>query len=210
MKCIRGGEELSRLVIIDDGSTDKTYSIIKKYVKEKKQLIALHKENSGHGATLLYGYHYALGHGADYIFQTDSDGQTDPSEFHEFWEMRKEYEMVIGHRNKREDGISRIIVTKVLKAVLYICFRVSVIDANTPYRLMQAATLKECIAVIPNDFNLSNVLLSVIYEKRKYSVKYVPISIKPRQGGVNSINLKRIFSIGKKAVIDFMKINKAI
>ena len=39
-----GGEELSRLVIIDDGSTDKTYSIIKKYVKEKNNLLLYTKK----------------------------------------------------------------------------------------------------------------------------------------------------------------------
>ena len=37
------------------------------------------------GATVLYGYKYALKNGADYIFQTDSDGQTLPEEFEPFW-----------------------------------------------------------------------------------------------------------------------------
>ena len=31
--------------------------------------------------------------------------------------------------------------------------------------------------------------------------------VKPRQGGVNSINMKRIFKIGWKALGDFRKIN---
>lgn len=38
----------------------------------------LTKQNEGHEPTVLYGYRYALEHGADYIFQTDSDGQTNP------------------------------------------------------------------------------------------------------------------------------------
>ena len=37
----------------------------------------------------LKGYHYAVDAGADYVFQTDSDGQTLPEEFWQFWENEK-------------------------------------------------------------------------------------------------------------------------
>lgn len=157
----------SRLVIINDGSKDDTYEIMLDCAKTRPQLIPLTKKNGGHGSTVLYGYHYALEQGADYIFQTDSDGQTVPEEFWMFWEHRKHYDMVIGHRNNRQDGISRIFVTKVLKLTLKVCFGVTVVDANTPFRLMKAETLKENIDLIPDGFNLSNVVLSVIYAKKK-------------------------------------------
>ncbi len=197
----------SRLIIIDDGSKDETYKIIKNSAKKRKQLIALTKENSGHGSTVLYGYNYALSNNADYIFQTDSDGQTNPLEFWDFWNFRKEYDMIIGYRNKRKDGLSRIVVTKTLKLVIRFCFKVNVTDANTPFRLMSNRTLKECIKLVPKDFNLSNVILSVIYEKKKMSVKYIPITFRERQGGVNSINIKKITKIGFKALKDFKEIN---
>lgn len=197
----------SRLVIIDDGSKDETYKIIKNSAKKRKQLIALTKENSGHGSTVLYGYNYALSNNADYIFQTDSDGQTNPLEFWDFWNLRKEYDMIIGYRNKRKDGLSRIVVTKTLKLVIRFCFKVNVTDANTPFRLMSNRSLKECIKLVPKDFNLSNVILSVIYEKKKMSVKYIPITFRERQGGVNSINIKKITKIGFKALKDFKEIN---
>ena len=197
----------SRLVIIDDGSKDETYKIIKNSAKKRKQLIALTKENSGHGSTVLYGYNYALSNNADYIFQTDSDGQTNPLEFWDFWNLRKEYDMIIGYRNKRKDGLSRIVVTKTLKLVIRFCFKVKVTDANTPFRLMSNRSLKECIKLVPKDFNLSNVILSVIYEKKKMSVKYIPITFRERQGGVNSINIKKITKIGFKALKDFKEIN---
>lgn len=202
--------ESSRLIIIDDGSRDSTYNIMQEYAKTKPLLLPLTKPNSGHGATVLYGYHYALDHGVDYIFQTDSDGQTLPSEFEPFWSQREQFDMVIGWRNNRQDGISRIFVTNTLKLVIRLCFGVAVTDANTPYRLMKANTLSKYIGLIPKDFNLSNVLLSVIYAKKALKVKYIPITFQPRQGGVNSINLKRIFGIGRRAVKDFWRINKSL
>ncbi len=203
-----GGE--SRLVVLDDGSKDRTYSILKDACAEHPLLVPVKKENQGHGATVLYGYRYALEQEPDYIFQTDSDGQTDPREFWEFWEQREAYDMVIGHRCRREDGRSRVFVTQVLKLVIRLCFHEDVTDANTPFRLMKAEVLREQIRLIPENFNLSNVILSVIYAKKGLRVKYIPITFRPRQGGENSINLKKIFGIGCQAVRDFWKINRML
>jgi glycosyltransferase involved in cell wall biosynthesis len=200
----------SKLVIIDDGSRDATYSIMKEEAKIRPGFEALTKPNGGHGATVLYGYHYGIEQGADYIFQTDSDGQTIPEEFWEFWKLRNKNAMVIGYRKKRQDGLVRIFVTRTLKLVLQVCFHVSVKDANTPFRLMKADILKENIELVPKDYNLSNVLISVIYGKKKLSVKYLPITFRPRQGGVNSINMKKIFHIGIQAMKDFNAMNKYI
>ena len=200
----------SKLVIVNDGSKDGTYNKLLELQKIYPQLEPLTKPNSGHGATLLYAYNYAVEQNADYIFQTDSDGQTLPSEFGPFWEERKLYDAISGHRNHREDGCSRVIVTKVLKLVIRLTFGVSITDANTPYRLMPRKTLEKYLPKIPKDFFLSNVLLSVLLVKNKDNVKFVPITFRPRQGGKNSINMKRIFKIGWQAVKDFRQLRKTI
>lgn len=203
-----GGD--SRLVIVNDGSKDSTLSLVQQAAIIRPQLVPLDKENGGHGAAVLFGYQYALEHGADYVFQTDSDGQTLPEEFQAFWEQRQDYDLIIGHRKGRQDGLSRVVVTKTLKAVIAACFGVSVRDANTPYRLMSAQTLRENIRLIPEGFNLSNVILTVVYTKKKMRILYIPITFQPRQGGVNSINLPKICKIGAKALSDFRKINRSI
>lgn len=203
-----GGE--SRFVIIDDGSKDSTYSKLLKAAETRPMLVPITKPNGGHGSTIMYGYKYALEQGADFVFQTDSDGQTLPEEFWQFWDNRNNYDMVIGHRKGRQDGISRVFVTKTLKLVCLLRFHVNVKDANTPFRLMKADKLAEVVKQIPDDYNLSNVVISVAFEKRGYAVKYFPITFRPRQGGVNSINMKKIFKIGKKAWKDFASLNAYI
>lgn len=200
----------SRLLIIDDGSKDSTYEILKELANSREALEPLTKPNGGHGATILYGYKYAVDKGADYVFQTDSDGQTLPDEFWSFWESRKEWDMGIGHRKGRQDGISRIFVTKTLKFVLWLFFHVRIKDANTPYRLMKASVLKKQLHLIPEGYNLSNVMISVIYARRGLKVHYRPITFRPRQGGVNSINMKRIIRIGRQAIRDFRRINQVL
>ena len=53
------GEE-SRLVVIDDGSNDSTLSVLRAEASKRPQLVVKHKENSGHGPTILAGYKYAI------------------------------------------------------------------------------------------------------------------------------------------------------
>ncbi len=205
----RYGNE-SRLVVIDDGSRDDTFKILTELSSKMPRLTALTKPNKGHGATLLYGYKYALDNGADYVFQTDSDGQTLPSEFEPFWIARDKYDISIGYRNKRRDGISRVFVTKILRLVVYICFKVYVLDANTPYRLMNAESLRENLRYIPEDYFLTNVALSAIYKKRRQKVHFIPITFRPRQGGVNSINIMKIIKVGLSSIRSFIVINDKV
>ncbi len=200
----------SKLVIINDGSKDHTLEKLNKLKTELRDLEVLDKENGGHGDTILYGYEYAIEKKADYIFQTDSDGQTLPSEFWGFWEKRKDYAAMIGRRISREDGIARIFVTKVLKLVLFLIFWLKIPDANTPFRLMNYEILAKYYPMIPKHFNLSNVMLTVLFMKNEEKVKFEPITFRPRQGGVNSINLKKISKIGIQAIKDFSRIKKEL
>lgn len=198
----------SRLIIVDDGSKDSTFKIMKDLEKDFPCFNAITKPNSGHGATCLYTYDYSINKGADFIFQTDSDGQTSPEEFWQFWNQRNDYDFIVGSRKGREDGISRKIVTRVLKLFVLVTMGVYVEDANTPFRLMRTDVLKKHIKLVPKDFFLSNVLLSSIFVLKKEKCKWIPITFKDRQGGVNSINIPRIIKIGFKAMSDFVKAKK--
>lgn len=204
------GAEGSKLLVIDDGSRDATGEKLDALKSEFPLLEVRHKPNSGHGPSILVGYKYAISEGADYIFQTDSDGQTEPSEFPDFWDLRRKYEMIVGYRRDREDGFGRIVVTRVLRALIFLTFRVYVKDANTPFRLMKASVLEKEIKYVPKDYFLTNVLISVIFTKRKYRIKYLPITFRPRQGGTNSIDLGKITGIGLKSLKDFVKLDRII
>ncbi len=204
--CTEGNE--ARLVIANDGSKDATYSKMQSLQSDFPYLVSLDKANSGHGATVLYLYRYAIAHGANYVFQTDSDGQTRPEEYWQMWNNRENYDFQIGTRGGRQDGLSRVFVTKTLRLVVWLMFREWVKDANTPFRLMKADKLQAIMECIPEDYNLANVAVSAIAVKWNYKIGWYPITFRPRQGGVNSINMKRIFKIGIKALTDFKQINK--
>lgn len=201
-------EGQSRLVVINDGSKDNTYELLCACAKDRPLLVPLTKPNGGHGPTLLYGYRYAVDQDADYIFQTDSDGQTDPAEFEQFWNQRGRYDAVIGNRTERGDGKSRKFVENVVCLLLGLIFGVTVPDANAPYRLMKADLVAQYIGKLPENFNIPNIMLTTYFVYYKEKVKFIPITFKPRQGGTNSINVKKIVKIGWQAVRDFRKLKR--
>lgn len=73
-KCLKSIDNQSyqkfEAIIVNDGSKDKSDSIIKKYIKDKKQFIYLTKENGGLSDARNFGIKYASG---DYIIFLDSD-----------------------------------------------------------------------------------------------------------------------------------------
>jgi glycosyltransferase involved in cell wall biosynthesis len=200
----------SRLVVVNDGSKDKTYEKMQEYAKTHPLFIPLTKENGGHGSTVIFAYDYAIKNGADWIFQTDSDGQTNPDEFEAFFEERNDYDAIFGNRTKRGDGASRAFVEKVVCFLVRSIFGVKVPDANAPFRLMKAEKVKEYLCKLQPDFNLPNIMMTTYFVYYKDKVKFNEISFKPRTKGKNSINIKKIIKLGRKAVKDFYALKKEL
>lgn len=198
----------SRLVIFNDGSKDNTYEKGKALMSELPLFQMETKPNSGHGPTVIYAYNYAIKAGADYIFQTDSDGQTNPDEFEAFWNDKDKFDGIFGVRSKRGDGKSRAFVEKVVCFLLRLYFGVKVKDANAPFRLMKADVVAKYLKKLPEDYNLPNIMMTTYFKYYGETTDFKEISFKPRTAGKNSINLKRIIKIGWKALGDFRRLKK--
>jgi len=67
---------VDKIVIVDDGSTDKTREL----AKTQGAKVLSHIINRGQGAALATGNQYALANGADIIIHFDADGQFLPEE----------------------------------------------------------------------------------------------------------------------------------
>lgn len=205
---IEDKNEESRLVIADGGSKDDTLKILYKLQEKYPKLEVFSKPGTDHGTKLIFLYKYAIEHGADYIFQTDSDGQTLPAEFPAFWELRDKNDIILGNRSAREDGTDRVFVEKVLRFILWMFFGIKTPDANAPFRLMKADVVNKYIDWLPDDFNLPNAMLVVYFHYFKDKVAYRFVTFRPRQGGKNFINVKRIFNIGWVSLGNFRMLRK--
>ena len=200
---LEGKKAESRLVVADSGSTDSTHEILLHLKETHPQLEILENTGKQHGPKLIALYNYAVKCGADYIFQTDSDGQTDSAEFEAFWQLREKYDAILGYRCVRGDGKSRDFVEKVVCFLLRLYFGIKVPDANAPFRLMKSEVVARYMDRFEDDYNLPNIMLTTFFAFYKEKLTFRTISFKPRQAGTNSINIKKIIKIGWKALGDF-------
>lgn len=200
----------SRLVIADSGSVDRTHKLLKESQRTYTKIDLLSHTEKQHGPKVIALYDYALRQNADWIFQTDSDGQTNPDEFKNFWALRSEYDVILGERKVRGDGRFRAFTEYVVCMLLKLYFGVHIKDANAPFRLMKANVVKKYLHRLPPDYNLPNIILTTYFSYYHEKMCFQEISFKPRQGGKNSINFFKIIQIGWKALGDFRYFKKNI
>jgi len=200
----------SRLVIADSGSTDDTHDILKKLQIQYPQIDILENTERQHGPKLIALYKYAISQGATYIFQTDSDGQTNPAEFDAFWNIRNKHDAIIGHRTERGDGKDRAFVEKVVCLLLRLYFGVKVPDANAPFRLMKSSLVEKYIGRFDDSYLLPNIMLTTFFAHYKENISFSEISFGAREKGKNSINILSITKIGLNALFDFARFKKTM
>ncbi|MFT4660290.1 MAG: glycosyltransferase involved in cell wall biosynthesis [Patiriisocius sp.] len=100
------------IIVIDDGSNDTTWDMLKKYCSEGSNLKAIKfKRNYGKSAALSAGFEKAVG---SVVFTMDADMQDSPEEISEMRRMIVEdgYDLVSGWKKVRHDPITKTIPTK--------------------------------------------------------------------------------------------------
>lgn len=186
----------SKLVIFNDGSKDNTLGVLENIKNKYPNLIVIDKSNSGHGPTCSLAYKYVIAANAEWVFQTDSDGQTKSSEFWYFWEKRNAFDFIIGYRAKRGDGLARQFISHVLKTLIFLIFKVIIKDANTPFRLMKIERLRRYMPLVPDNYFLANTLLSILITKNGEKILWQEITFAPRPCGSSSIPLIKFGKLG--------------
>lgn len=129
------------VVVVDDGSTDKTVNVLSGLKKSHKNLIVIcHEKNMGYGAAVYDGLCAAKN---ELIFFTDSDCQFDMDELDEFFKKIDEYDVVIGYRKNRSEGWRRKMNAKGWALVCYVALGVKHRDIDCAFKLIKKSALQE-------------------------------------------------------------------
>jgi dolichol-phosphate mannosyltransferase len=181
------------ILALDDGSKDQTAASLKT-LQEKwgSKLEWMSQTNSGHGPTILKGYRIAVERHVPWTFQIDSDGQCDPQYFSQFWQARDNHDFIAGNRMRREDGAGRVVVSTVLRAVVFLVSRVYCRDANVPYRLMRTSAIAPLLEKIPASSFFTNVAISVLAARAGLRIATIPIVFRDRQGGTTTVSYRKM------------------
>jgi glycosyltransferase involved in cell wall biosynthesis len=98
IKCILKNTK-NDLIVIDDGSIDESYLILKKAFRKNNRIKLLHHIlNLGKGAAMKTGAEKAWELGAGAIIFIDADGQHNPKHLKRFQKKLEEYSIVFGYR----------------------------------------------------------------------------------------------------------------
>jgi glycosyltransferase involved in cell wall biosynthesis len=189
-------EDRFKLLIINDGSKDKTASILDELTANYPNLIPKHQLNGGHGNAIFNGYQMATDMNPDFVFQTDSDDQFDPKDFPNFWDKRNESNFVLGFREVRHDDPFRLIITRILKFSLLFIYGTYIHDANIPFRLIRTSYLKKLLAALPKKVPFApNIFLSVLAKKAGQKLFDIPVLHKERETGEVSIRHMKLLKV---------------
>jgi dolichol-phosphate mannosyltransferase len=185
-----------KLLIINDGSKDKTGLILDELSCEYPNLIAKHQLNGGHGNAIYNGYQMAVEMNPAFVFQTDSDDQFDPKDFHHFWEKRHASNFVLGYREVRHDDPFRLLITRILKLSLLFIYGTYIHDANIPFRLVKTDFLRKLLNALPKQIPFApNIFLAVLAKKAGEKLFDISVLHKERETGEVSIRHMKLLKV---------------
>lgn len=171
------------IIVIDDGSTDNTFSVAKNTpgVKALK-----HPYNKGNGAAVKTGIMNAQG---EKLVIIDADGQHDPKHIPEMLKLLEKYDLVVGARETfgiGRRGFGNILVSKLASYLSSI----NIPDLTCGFRAFRKEKMLEFITLLPNGFSLPSTS-TLAFATSGYNVKFIPINANVRQGGKSSIRVTK-------------------
>jgi glycosyltransferase involved in cell wall biosynthesis len=84
------------IICINDGSTDSSLSIIKKYAAKDPRIVVIDKKNSGYGDSMNQGLKKASG---EYIGIVESDDWAEPDMFEKLYKLAKKHDVEVVKSN---------------------------------------------------------------------------------------------------------------
>jgi dolichol-phosphate mannosyltransferase len=187
----------SELVVVNDGSRDRTGAILDGLAAGDARIRVIHKANGGHGPALRTGIDAAQG---DRLFLIDSDRQIPLSAFQPLWDaVESGRDAAFGIRTHRQDPTLRLWLTRVIRYVLPILFGARITDANVPFKLLRRPVWEGARPLLPPDTLAPSLFLAVYAASRHYDEAYIPVPHRERQTGTVSIRRWRLIKFCARA-----------
>jgi len=124
------------VIVVNDGSKDRTASILDELARLYPELRIIHHEcNRGYGGALRSGFEAAR---KELIFYTDGDAQYDPAELEQLWHrLTPDVDLVNGYKISRSDPWHRIVIGRLYHHTVKLAFGLRVRDVDCDFRLMR-------------------------------------------------------------------------
>ena len=175
------------IVVVDDGSTDRTAGV----AADRGAHVLRLPFNLGIGGAMQTGFRFAFEHGYDVAVQIDGDGQHDPSQLPKILApvLSGEADLCVGSRftgdGAYRSSFARRIGIKIFAGVVSAVVRQKVTDTTSGFRAVNRRGITLFAADYPHDY--PEVEATVMLVKHKLRLTEVPVAMRERSGGASSI-----------------------
>lgn len=191
--------EKSRIVFVDDGSSDGTWKLIEQLYTAHREIVGLRfAHNRGHQNAILAGMMYAKDY-CDYTITIDADLQQDINAMEHFiGEYEMGSEIVFGVRNSRNtDGFfKKLSATMFYKIMRFMGARIY--ENSADYRLMSAKALDALSA-----YDEVNLFLRGIIPDIGLKTSVVYFDVFPRRQGESKYSLSKMVTLAADGITSF-------
>ena len=174
-------EELRKpyeMIFVDDGSVDRSRNIIREMAAQYPQIRLLgFKKNCGETAADTAGLKEARG---KVVITIDADLQNDPKDIPRMVEYLKEYDMVTGWREKRDDPWVKRITSKIANGIRNWVSGETIHDSGCTFR----AYKQECLQNLKLYKGMHRFMPTLV-KMEGFRVIEIPIAHHPRKFGVS-------------------------
>jgi len=166
------------MIFVDDGSADRSRHLLKEMVSQYPQIRILgFKKNCGETAAGAAGLKEARG---EIVITIDADLQNDPKDIPTMLKYLKDYDMVTGWRQKREDSWVKRITSKIANRIRNQLSGETIQDSGCTFR----AYKRECLENIKL-FKGMHRFMPTLVKMEGFRVIEIPIAHHPREFGAS-------------------------
>lgn len=168
----------AEIIVIDDGSTDKSVEIVEKY---PNVYLVKHRMNQGYGAAITTGIKHAK---RDFLVWVDSDGQHKIEDLIRVSSVliNQNLDYCIGIRdNRSHHEKSRVLGKFILKTIVNIAAGQRITDFNSGLRGFKTSVIQHYTHLLPVRFGASTVTTLLMKEQKHLGME-VPIIVEKRTG----------------------------
>jgi glycosyltransferase involved in cell wall biosynthesis len=176
------------VIVVDDGSTDRTADIVREIVlRDPRVRLVSHEVNSGFGQALRTGISASR---YDWVFYTDCDGQFDLCQLEEALELAGDADIVSGYRRRRRDPALRLFYSLAYNALVSLMFWKSFKDVDSSFKLYRKSIFDRFFP--ESTCGVADFEILYLAHRHGFRIRQIPVRHYPRRAGTVSFETVRV------------------